>query len=841
MRQVHQWLKRISLAVLLMSTVVIVSGGLGLLTPALSQGQPQGDPCPQAGCPDKPKDDPPTGQQWILVIVHVGAGVPTCDPDNTPVEGAKISFIGKDNKPIPIGSQQPANQSTDTKGRYAAYLALSGPIVEEIKEVKVEKAGFKPSLVTTSVVMPGPLASAYLFVRVCLAATNPSLNLTIAAGPGEQAPNLPEAKDEDSWTCVNLDNDNRDGMFDLDLRQNNVVGENDLVRLTINPPTGGNPNDQVALKVNVKSGDIKLWEDPTKTKQVTLPVSYQARNLPKTLWIEGVVPSKTARGIELELIPVPPFKATSDKVTLTVIGVEEMTWIGQSNSVNGDNKLDANAHPGPDGTVGKRVFPDAPGPNKSALDKVTLRVTLSAPVPAEFKLYLRALDVDDPSSNSAELDPNDTAAKDGTYPDTTITYTLHEDNRGNVGGLKSGQFVAGSGVEVPKAALTDNQGVQYLPATLTFTPNRKIMDVTFTVTKQPGDNFRVLASCDPEFLKDAVNLDKDHKLDIYNAPANQVVSWQSEVLTVWRRLHIERDSMQAPPNRPQACPGGWIVNVNTVCGMITNVAAGAPNNSIVTTDQFLEDLNQYENGLLRLGPAARRFNVLGNAAGPNATVTVQNDAAGAPPSNVPFDLHDDDDDAILPRLPDLDLVQDNDNPKQNLLVWAYVRPTNDGGGGKTDERDFPFDLNTSDKEATDPNYYAPRHQSIGANDEDYWVVYLLSIFQGPLLKDFDPNQQLGFLGLCVLPGNPCGNLSIFYVEQYREWCGGLNPQAGVRSGLQATVVHEIGHSLGGIHSDGGIMASGTQACLKNSLQFTDITLNRIRSTSKPGARLKIVP
>jgi hypothetical protein len=41
----------------------------------------------------------------------------------------------------------------------------------------------------------------------------------------------------------------------------------------------------------------------------------------------------------------------------------------------------------------------------------------------------------------------------------------------------------------------------------------------------------------------------------YNAPAKQAVSWQSEVLTVRRRLHIERDSMQAPPNRilPRPC------------------------------------------------------------------------------------------------------------------------------------------------------------------------------------------------------------------------------------------------------------------------------------------------
>lgn len=33
---------------------------------------------------------------------------------------------------------------------------------------------------------------------------------------------------------------------------------------------------------------------------------------------------------------------------------------------------------------------------------------------------------------------------------------------------------------------------------------------------------------------------------------------------------------------------------------------------------------------------------------------------------------------------------------------------------------------------------------------------------------------------------------------------------------------------------GGIMASGSQACLKVNPQFTDITLNRIRSVRNPG-------
>jgi len=842
MRQVRQWLKRIILAVLLMSMIVIVSGSWGSWTPALTQGQPQpqGDPCPQAGCPEKPKDDPPAGKQWILVIVHVGAGVPTCDPDSTPVEGAKISFYGQDNKPIPVGSQQPTNQLTDTKGRYAAYLALSRPDVEEIKQVKVEKAGFDLGSVAKSVVK-GTFVEPFIFVRVCLKAKNPTLNLIIAAGPGEQAPNLPEAKDEDSWTCVNLDNDNRDGTFDLN--QNNVIGENDLVRLTITS-TGGNPNDQVQLKANRGGGNIKVWEDLQKTKPVNLPYQVQVQNLPKTLWIEGVASSKGARDVELELVPVNPFKATSDKVTLTVIAVEKITWIGQGNSIKGDDNLDANAHPS--GIVGKRVFPDAPAPGQPARDKVTLRVTLSAPVPGEFKLYLRALDVDDPSSNSAVLDPNDSAADPGTYPNTTINYTPHEDNRGSVDGFKAGQFEKSQppGVVVTEPE-KDNQGVIYLLAELTFKPNDKIKDVIFTVTKQPRDNFRVLASCDPKFLKDAVNLDKDHKLDIYNAPAKQAVSWQSEVLTVWRRLHLEVDSMAAPGN------------ANTVNGQIASVVTDPKaEQSTVTTNQNLADQDQYQCPQGRyphpcqLNTGGRIYNTRSNSRGPNATVTVslrdaQNNLQPAPTANQAFTLHDDDQDNVLPQpvtAPGafganawLAWLQDSDQRAENLFADAYVRPVLDGGGNTTNNQaNLALDLNVEDSKLT-ASIVAGK-QATGTND--FWISYLQAQFQGPLQRDNDPDNEVdpttGFLARLGITPN-FGDASLIYIESYRDGCGGTDAAAGIRSGIREVVVHEVGHQFTGQHTDGGIMGpylSGT--CLPPQNSFTDKTLNRIRSTQRPG-------
>ena len=281
-----------------------------------------------------------------------------------------------------------------------------------------------------------------------------------------------------------------------------------------------------------------------------------------------------------------------------------------------------------------------------------------------------------------------------------------------------------------------------------------------------------------------------------------------------------------------------MVNMNTVCGSITNVAPGPQaNQSLVTIDQTLEDVDQYENGLLRLGPPpARQFNALGNTAGVNATVRVQNDAGGAPPVNQPFDLHDDDNDAVLPRLPDLGWMQDSDNPQQNLFAWAYIRPVDDGGGGTTGEQGFPFDVNTEDdNEALNESYYTKR-QSTNSNSNDYWVVYLLSAFQGPVFRDGDPNDQPARIGVCSFvgqaPGTICGNVLLFYVEAYRDACGGLDTAPGIRSGLQATVVHEVGHSFGAdlFHTEGGIMAQG---CLK-APQFTEITLNRIRSAQRPG-------
>ena len=68
----------------------------------------------------------------------------------------------------------------------------------------------------------------------------------------------------------------------------------------------------------------------------------------------------------------------------------------------------------------------------------------------------------------------------------------------------------------------------------------------FTVTEQPGDNFRVVASCDPSFASQYHADINSTTGGIVDTNDNPIASnYVTEMLTVWRRLHVEVDSMGA--------------------------------------------------------------------------------------------------------------------------------------------------------------------------------------------------------------------------------------------------------------------------------------------------------
>jgi hypothetical protein len=133
---------------------------------------------------------------------------------------------------------------------------------------------------------------------------------------------------------------------------------------------------------------------------------------------------------------------------------------------------------------------------------------------ADVTVYLRMYDVDDPSSNSAT---------DKTLDDET----LPADNRGTTGDLKSFTLK------------TDDNGVAV---------------GTVKLSRQPGDNFRVVATLDKDLNLETgvVVKQKDATAGVYTAggdavAAKSAITVTSEPITVWRHLWIEQDHMAAPP------------------------------------------------------------------------------------------------------------------------------------------------------------------------------------------------------------------------------------------------------------------------------------------------------
>jgi hypothetical protein len=615
-----------------------------------------------------------------------------------------------------------------------------------------------------------------------------------------------------SMVCINNDNDNHNDGFDID--EQNVAGENDLIRMVARRPPI--PATGTAQLVATRGGDkVRVWTTSGKAAEVILPAQFDVSQLPMEFWVEGIDGSTAQRDVQFELDgpAAPGVVAIPDRVDLTVIQISQSAWVGHSNSVTDGDMLDADPHD-PHWPGALRVFPDARAAGGAARNTVRVRVTLSVEPVEDWNIYLRSFDVDDPAPFDNDVDPNDEGLG-GTYPHTNIGYTADEDNRGAVNGHKAGELAG-----------QDADGI----ATLTFPAGTNQEDIDFQVTMQPGDNFRVAAVCDRTYLPELQNFDLTDDQNIVDSnnelPIRDAEQQVTPVLTVWRRLHLERDSM--------AALGG----LNTLAGMITDVEAGPfPDTSEVTINQALSDDGRYQCPAgtfpmpCHLQVGMRQFDTSANTSGAGSTVTVDNDAAGAPPNNAAFTLHDDDSDDLLPALPENDLVQDTDAAATNVLAAAYIRPVADGGGAAAnDQMDLAAHLNV--ELAGEPAQIAAGQNANG--DNDFWVSYTQMDFQGPLSNDNDPDGERDSVwGAGTIYGDTprFGRASVLYRESYRDDCGGLDAAAFARSGIAVTIAHEIGHQFFAQHTDLGIMDQG---CLKPDTTFSDASLNRIRSVPRVG-------
>lgn len=166
-----------------------------------------------------------------------------------------------------------------------------------------------------------------------------------------------------------------------------------------------------------------------------------------------------------------------------------------------------------------RIFPDKKYPDDTTNHK-TVRVKAVIGQP-NVTVYFRNFDVDDPTDD----------------PDIDENGSIGNDNReGRVIGQPYPPSAAGilatdsllcqptlNGVRCPTNA--NGEAVAYL-----------------TVTKQPGDNFVVAASTDDSYLTE-VEINGTSLKDSTNNSLPTMKAKRTELLTVWRKVHLEVDSM----------------------------------------------------------------------------------------------------------------------------------------------------------------------------------------------------------------------------------------------------------------------------------------------------------
>ncbi len=209
-----------------------------------------------------------------------------------------------------------------------------------------------------------------------------------------------------------------------------------------------------------------------------------------------------------------------------------------------------------------------------------------------------------------------------------------------------------------------------------------------------------------------------------------------------------------------------------------------------------------------------------------------------PPVGASFILYDDDDfnrnntgnfdgdnGEDIPR-PDTTLLQDSDNPTQNVFAPAYVRPVYDIGDNNNSVP-FVANLATDDVPARRALF---DFDSVGTEaDAFFWTVYLLGAYQDLTVLDNDAANEDASYGL-VDGINQQG--ACVFTEVIRSG------EAVITSIVNpaATAAHEIGHLFNGLHGDSdaagdaGLMAQSTT---RTNTMFTGETINKIRSINHP--------
>ena len=535
-----------------------------------------------------------------------------------------------------------------------------------------------------------------------------------------------------------------------------------------------------------------------------------------------------------------PADPTVSVATLIVPRIEVL-WETKS----GNTALDANTNTG----RGIRIYPDATSPTDNTAGRNVVRVRVkTTPAVTNYPVRLRWFDVDDPTSEGSDMrfviDAND-----------GVNAPRGNDNRGG-------------GAGVAQTILTlDNTG-------------QAVTD--FDVSWQPGDNFRIAAILNTPGADTHIN-----QLQVTNAIApmyvasgtNQIAEFVgalSPMLTVWRKLHLEFDSMTAPP---ATGPEANFVSA-TISGFRPNFPASGRSHVAVVHGGMDDGSGLFERGKLEIAGvgtfAITNSWTLAYVNGRGGTTVEIFGAPGGLTNGQPVKLYDDDDRYLTndPLYPSNLALQSPPLPATNQVApfilaaqpkfgAAYLTLVNaNAQAGWNTTQIIPFKLQEPGYSIFGTVFDNGNLQLKGQDRPEFWAFSVVFGYQSDFTDDGESDEETPLSGgtpetrVPTIPEHlyiAIGYSAVF-LENIRDYEFGKRFPSDPVPGdfvhsikapslrdkyiqrLNAVIAHEIGHPPGrksetDDHNEDDLMITGAPQGFTKE-KFAPKTVNRFRQATR---------